>query len=321
MNLTSSNILILLKCYAHSHSKVVVLEYYIIAPTRMNRSWRLIKFLLLTPLIYGIYCVRKQIIFENFLNSLYITFDDFPPDYSKALIASASDNSPLQYDYSLLSSFNSTSKIPPIIHFIWFKDLYETHQDRTEIPSVGSKAPANCRKSNPNFTINIWNATGARNFLEQSYAWFLPTYDSYKLPIQRVDAFKYFVLWHFGGIYMDLDISCRRSLAPLLEFPAWFPRASPLGVNNDLMASRAQHPLLGEMIQSLKPRNKNLFFPYVTVYWSTGPQFTSDVLKTWFTERTSRRLVKGLSRIRPGKLKAIRESLFLHARVLLLIIL
>jgi mannosyltransferase OCH1-like enzyme len=282
----------------------VTLEYYLLASTRMHPPWRLIKVLLLTPLIYGIYCIGKQVIFENFLNSLYITFDDFPRDYSKALIASVSDNSPLHYDYSVFSAFNSTSTIPPKIHFIWFKDLYETHADRTEIPSVGSKAPEYCRKSNPDFTINVWNATGARNLLEQSYAWFLPTYDSYKHPIQRVDAFKYFVLWHFGGIYMDLDISCRRSLAPLLEFPAWFPRASPLGVNNDLMASRAKHPLVGEMIQSLKPRNKNLLFPYVTVFWSTGPQFTSDILKRWYNEHTRRRLVKGLSIIRPGKLKA-----------------
>ena len=30
-------------------------------------------------------------------------------------------------------------------------------------------------------------------------------YDSYRFPIQRIDALKYFILRHFGGIYVDLD--------------------------------------------------------------------------------------------------------------------
>lgn len=37
------------------------------------------------------------------------------------------------------------------------------------------------------------------------YPWFLETFDSYPYPIQRADAIRYFVLHHFGGIYIDLD--------------------------------------------------------------------------------------------------------------------
>lgn len=77
---------------------------------------------------------------------------------------------------------------------------------------------------------------------------------------------------------MDLDISCRRPLDPLLEFAAWYPKASAFGVNNDLMGSRARHPLLGEMLQELAVKDKRWVFPYLTVFWSTGPQFVSDVL-------------------------------------------
>ena len=44
---------------------------------------------------------------------------------------------------------------------------------------------------------------------------------------------KYFLLWNCGGVYSDLDITCRRSLVPLLEVSAWFPRASLVGVGND----------------------------------------------------------------------------------------
>lgn len=37
------------------------------------------------------------------------------------------------------------------------------------------------------------------------YPWFLDTFDGYPFPIQRADAIRYFVLAHYGGVYLDLD--------------------------------------------------------------------------------------------------------------------
>ena len=103
---------------------------------------------------------------------------------------------------------------------------------------------------------------------------------------------------------MDLDISCRRALDPLLVFPAWFPRASPLGVNNDLMASAPRHPIMGKMTASLWSRNKWLIFPYLTVFWSTGPKFTSDMLMAWFRkEILGGSVVRASRKIDAGKWK------------------
>ena len=239
-------------------------------------------------LMCGIYMVTSQVVFENHLKSSYITFDDFPANYSRALIASRAQDTPLEYDFdaSTLAELQVDDNIPPTIHFIWWKDLYETHRDGSEIPSLGSNTPDVCRKHNLAFTVNVWNETASRALMEEHYAWFLPVFDGYKYPIQRVDAFKYFVLYHYGGVYMDMDIGCRRSLIPLLRFPAWFPKASPLGVNNDLMASRKGHPVMEMMTQSLGPYSWNLIFPYLTIFWTTGPQFTSNVLKKWVGEQS-----------------------------------
>jgi mannosyltransferase OCH1-like enzyme len=252
----------------------------------MNYFRRLFALSLFTVFIYLIYLIRNQFLFERFLDSSFISFNDFPPSYSNALKESVSNHTQLEFDYSLFSKNNSSSsyssKIPRIIHFIWFKDLYASHDG--DIPSSGSNTPDLCRKYNPDFEINIWNTSAAQNFFETEHAWFVPTYHAYTHPIQRVDALKYFLLWHYGGVYMDLDISCRRALDPLLAFPAWFPRASPLGVNNDLMATAARHPIMGKMTASLRSRNKWLIFPYLTVFWSTGPKFTSDMLMAWFRE-------------------------------------
>lgn len=267
---------------------------------------RIVLFLLLVLCFYGIHIALNQRSFERYLNSHSITFDDFPSDYSEALITAHQENRAIEFDdYASFHTNDSDAKIPPIIHFIWFQNLYDSHLDVSEIPTHGSKAPEHCQSRNANFTVNVWNATAARNLIEEHYEWFLPTYDGYKHPIQRVDAFKYFVLWHYGGIYMDLDIDCRRPLDPLLQFPAWFPKTALLGVNNDVFAARAQHPVIGEMTAQLKPRNVNLLFPYLTVYWSTGPQFTSDVLKGWFISgRDEKKYKPGTSKLDAGESNA-----------------
>lgn len=163
--------------------------------------------------------------------------------------------------------------------------------------STGSHAPKECQHWNSDYQINVWNATASRALLKEHYEWFLPTYDNYAHPIQRVDAIKYFILYHFGGFYLDLDITCRRQLKPIQRFPAWFPRASPQGVNNDAMATRAQHPVFKKMIDSLESRDRSLIFPYLTVFWSTGPQFVTDLVKQYLDENKQlRNYVAGSSK-------------------------
>ena len=253
-------------------------------PSFLRLTIRRIALLFLLVLFFnGTRVALNQHNFENYLNNLSITFDDFPPDYSSALIAAQKEHRAIDFDnYAAFHYNDSDAKIPPIIHFIWFRNLYDSHLDISRIPTTGSQAPGNCQQRNENFTVNVWNATAARDLIEEHYAWFLRTYDGYKYPIQRVDAFKYFVLFHYGGVYMDLDIDCRRALDPLLQFPAWFPKTTLLGVNNDVFAARKQHPVIGEMTMQLESRNWNWLFPYLTIYFSTGPQFASDVLKSWF---------------------------------------
>ena len=252
---------------------------------------RYVRFLKCLPLIiiafHIIGKVRSHITYERLLNSAAITFDDFPSDYAQALIAAQREHKNLDYDWPRLTESGPAAQktIPPIMHFIWFPNLYHNHLDVSQIPTIGSHAPKRCQEYNPEYQVIVWNASAARALLKEHYGWFLPRYDAYQYPIQRVDAFKYFVLWHYGGVYMDMDIACRRALDPLLPFSAWYPKASPFGINNDLMATRARHPLTGMMLEALAARDRDWFFPYLTVLWSTGPQVVSDVLRSWSSER------------------------------------
>ena len=262
---------------------------------------RLIKFASLLLSIPIFLTAHSTWDFESYLNSLSITLSDFPQSYAEALTrATVNNEPPADFDYSIFhvddhtgiditdidnatdeASNTTTNTIPPIIHFIWFNDLYTT--DNNPIPHHGSHAPARCRLFNPSYTIHIWNSSAARSFLQTHYPAILPVYNAYPYPIQRVDLLKYFLLRHYGGVYMDLDVACRRPLDPLLQFSAWWPKARPLGVNNDLMAARRGHPVVEYATGRLGERAGWWWgSDWVTVFWSTGPRFMSDVLKEWY---------------------------------------
>ena len=104
---------------------------------------------------------------------------------------------------------------------------------------------------------------------------------SYQHPIQRADALRYFVLYHFGGIYLDLDITPRKRLDHLLTLPAFPCLTTPTDISNDALGAAPQHPFFLHVINSLHKYNKNWYSPYITVMASTGPLFLSLAWKEW----------------------------------------
>ena len=110
--------------------------------------------------------------------------------------------------------------IPKIIHRTW---------KTQDIPDKWTRPFQSCIEYHPDWRFMLWTDASIRSFLKQEYEWFLPTFDGYAYPIQRVDAARYFILRHFGGVYMDLDVGCLRRLEPLLNATALVPKTEPIG--------------------------------------------------------------------------------------------
>lgn len=72
-------------------------------------------------------------------------------------------------------------------------------------------------RHHPDWEHRLWTDEDNRNFIKRHYEWFLPLYDSYPEHIMRVDAVRYFILDHYGGVYADLDFECLRAVDTLLE--------------------------------------------------------------------------------------------------------
>ena len=123
----------------------------------------------------------------------------------------------------------------------------------------------------------LWTDETSRDFVKTYYPHHLHMFDSYEYPIQRADSIRYFVLHHFGGIYMDLDIGCRRRLDPLLQgdWDAILPITKPVGVSNDLVFSAKNSAFMDHTVHALPAWDHSWFSNYPTVMFSTGPMFLS----------------------------------------------
>jgi len=61
-------------------------------------------------------------------------------------------------------------------------------------------------KDHPGWEYHLWTDMDNRAFIAQHYSWFLSVFDSYEHNIMRADAIRYFLMYHYGGVYADLDI-------------------------------------------------------------------------------------------------------------------
>ncbi|KAF4624388.1 hypothetical protein G7Y89_g13781 [Cudoniella acicularis] len=122
--------------------------------------------------------------------------------------------------------------------------------------------------------------------------------------VQRVDAVRYFLLLHFGGIYLDLDNvrarilhqfsfyslhsrifrnnantsqGCLADLTPLLYYPMWITDGGRGALSNNILAARPNHPFWTLLTNSLIPYNYNYLFPYVTISYASGQWFETAI--------------------------------------------
>jgi len=59
----------------------------------------------------------------------------------------------------------------------------------------------------PGWQEVIWDEASVLDLMQQDFPWFLPTYLSYPRLVQRSDVMRYMVLYKYGGVYLDADVS------------------------------------------------------------------------------------------------------------------
>lgn len=239
-------------------------SHYTLRPSRLPRlrTWIII-FVLLFFIIFR----------YNVLTLFYIVQTYFVWNQYNGYVIDAKDN----FDNTMSSyPLNKTSAepeyrdiVPAILHHIVIGDI-----DLSQRPNWIAARDA-CLKWHPNYEYRFWNDSSAEELIRKEYPWFLETWNSYTYPIQRADSLRYLVLYHYGGIFLDMDLHCRRSLGPLRRFDFVSPSAYPVGISNGFLMASTRHPFFKTLVDQLPLFNRNFLLPYATVMFSTGCMYIS----------------------------------------------
>ncbi|VUC34041.1 unnamed protein product [Clonostachys rosea] len=157
--------------------------------------------------------------------------------------------------------------VPKIIHQIfhnWADPGNET------LPADWAKLQATIIKLNPEYEYKLWNDETSRTFFQDAYPWFLPVYDGLPEKVQKVDILKYFLMRHYGGIYIDLDNGCQTSLDALLYYPVFLTDGGSCSLSNNILGATPNHPFWVMFTDNLAYYCHDYFFPYVSISLGGG---------------------------------------------------
>ena len=109
----------------------------------------------------------------------------------------------VNYNISELNKTSIRGEIPQRIIQMWVGPTQSLSKYKSYIHSV--------KTLNPNCEYMFFDKETIDEFFKNHYPEYISTYNSLPLLIQRLDFFRYVAIYHYGGIYLDLDIKALKS--------------------------------------------------------------------------------------------------------------
>lgn len=188
--------------------------------------------------------------------------------------------------------------IPKIIHQIWF-------QGEKFIPTHLVNYQKSWKEKNKDYQYMFWDENSINYLIKKvNVNWITETYNNFPLMIQKIDFAKYIILYYIGGIYVDMDMKCIKSLNNLIELPNIKIKKVVVSnltydfiqrvifllsgnfnvknlVNNGVIMSEPKHEII---LNTMKYGHQNIdnFFKnksnFLYIFYSTGPLALSNSL-------------------------------------------
>jgi mannosyltransferase OCH1-like enzyme len=133
--------------------------------------------------------------------------------------------------------------IPRIFHQIWL--------GREPFPAEYNRRQATWLAHHPGWELRFWTE---QNLLEADELRRPEACERLRSPWERTDILKLELLWRFGGVYIDADLECLRSIERLLAGASFFiGRASRGSVDTALFGAAAGHSILDRALTEMRP--------------------------------------------------------------------
>ncbi len=139
--------------------------------------------------------------------------------------------------------------IPRIIHQIWL--------GRNPLPDEFATYVESWKHNHPGWEHRLWTEENIPTDLRRPEA-----LERIRHPVERADILRYELLWRHGGVYVDTDFECRRSMEPDIGeaelFTAYLKPKNVVKarerVNNAFIGALPGHPLLDRALRELRPQ-------------------------------------------------------------------
>ena len=168
--------------------------------------------------------------------------------------------------------------IPQIIH-----QTYKTK----ELPLRLKNYQEKLLKLHPGWKYFLWDDEDNSRLLQSYYPSLDGCYKNLPLKIMQVDFIRYVYLFHYGGLYLDLDYELLKPF-DLLDYSLVLPKESDSQINfrlgNALLASVARHPFWEKILEEINHSCLDLpvFLEEDEVIDLTGPGLVTKVYLKYF---------------------------------------
>lgn len=176
-------------------------------------------------------------------------------------------------------------KIPRIIHHVC------DYPDG--IPENLLALAATWKQYHPEWEQRFWDRQQMEDFVHTVCPDFEPYYLAFPHNVQRWDAIRYLILYHIGGMYVDLDYECFRPFDAVLSgrncYVATEPmlharyNGIPVMLSNALLAAAPGDKFMAAVINELKAQAPEVFAgqeTYKVVLQTTGPLMLTRVYES-----------------------------------------
>ena len=190
------------------------------------------------------------------------------------------------------SSRGSSQSLPHIP-----RRIHQTYKTEN-IVSIYKEYILTWLRHHPSWEYWFWSDADIRALVRDRYFEYLPLFDSYKFNLQRADVGRYFILHHYGGVYVDMDFVSRHPLDDYIRQHSCILTPEPFEqsillysqhqvVTNAIMAVVPGHEFFETVIRGLQEAKDNamrVFGPKrmeheSTIIYTTGPNMLQRSLQ------------------------------------------
>ena len=100
--------------------------------------------------------------------------------------------------------------------------------------------------------FKLWTDEDNNNFIKNKFPDFYPIYSSYKNKINQIDSVRFFYLYEYGGLYIDLDVLLTKDIRSLLDDKSYYTKQNlPFYIDSMCMYSEPKNNFIGKIIEHL----------------------------------------------------------------------